>query len=159
MLFRSLRLQQQRDARRGVRITLLLQAKYEYFMQYHASRAVYSVLLKAGIEIIEYEPSFLHAKVAVVDADGGALATVGSSNLDPLSLLLAREANVVIEDTGFAGELRENLLAAITGGAEQVKRESWKDQPLTTRVFIHGCYEFVRILTGMFAYGRAEEFT
>ena len=80
-----------RAAKRGVRVTLLLQGRYEYFMQYHASRAVYAGMLKAGIRIIEYEASFLHAKVAVMDAAGGALATVGSSNLDPLSLLLARE--------------------------------------------------------------------
>jgi len=63
-------------------------------MQHHTSRAMYGVMLDAGIEIIEYAPSFLHAKVAVFDSGQGGLATVGSSNLDPLSLLLAREANV-----------------------------------------------------------------
>ncbi len=57
-----------RAARRGVRITLLLQGRYEYFMQHYASRAVYGALLEAGIEIYEYAPSFLHAKVAVMDA-------------------------------------------------------------------------------------------
>ncbi len=105
-----------RAARRGVRITLLLQGRYEYFMQYHASRAVYGVMLQAGIQIIEYDASFLHAKVAVMDSAGGALATVGSSNLDPLSLLLAREANVFVRDDAFAGELRAHLLEAIAQG-------------------------------------------
>jgi cardiolipin synthase len=105
-----------RAARRGVRITLLLQGKYEYFMQYHASRAVYAVMLDAGIEIIEYDESFLHAKVAVMDAAGGALAIVGSSNLDPLSLLLAREANVFVRNDAFAGELRAHLVEAIAKG-------------------------------------------
>jgi cardiolipin synthase len=105
-----------RAARRGVRITLLLQGRYEYFMQFYASRAVYAVMLKAGIEIIEYEASFLHAKVAVMDADGGALSTVGSSNLDPLSLLLAREANVFVRDDGFGAELRGHLQEAIAKG-------------------------------------------
>ncbi|MEO7007596.1 MAG: phospholipase D-like domain-containing protein, partial [Caldimonas sp.] len=66
-----------RAAHRGVRITLLLQGRYEYFMQFHASRAVYGALLEGGIEIIEYEPSFLHAKVAVIDGKLGAMATVG----------------------------------------------------------------------------------
>ncbi|HWH82449.1 MAG TPA: cardiolipin synthase ClsB [Burkholderiaceae bacterium] len=101
-----------RAARRGVRITLLLQGRYEYFMQYHASRAVYAVFLNAGIEIIEYDESFLHAKVAVMDG----LATVGSSNLDPLSLLLAREANVFIRDDAFAAALRARLVDAIAKG-------------------------------------------
>ena len=105
-----------RAARRGVRITLLLQGRYEYFMQYHASRAVYAVMLDAGIEIIEYDESFLHAKVAVMDAAGGALAIVGSSNLDPLSLLLAREANVFVRNDAFAGELRAHLVEAIGKG-------------------------------------------
>ena len=105
-----------RAARRGVRITLLLQGRYEYFMQFYASRAVYAAMLEAGIEIIEYEASFLHAKVAVMDAHGGALATVGSSNLDPLSLLLAREANVFVRDDAFAAELRTHLVEAIAKG-------------------------------------------
>ena len=97
-------------AQRGVRVRLLLQGRYEYFMQYHAARPVYGALLAAGVEIHEYAPSFLHAKVAVIDALGDKpWATVGSSNLDPLSLLLAREANVVVEDRAFAIELRERL--------------------------------------------------
>ena len=65
----------------GVRVRLLLQGRYEYFMQYHAARPVYGALLAAGVEIHEYSVSFLHAKVAVID---GRWATVGSSNLDPL---------------------------------------------------------------------------
>ncbi|MEO7885595.1 MAG: cardiolipin synthase ClsB, partial [Polaromonas sp.] len=97
-------------ARRGVRVTLLLQGRYEYFMQYHAARPVYGALLEAGVEIHEYEASFLHAKVAVVD---GHWATVGSSNLDPLSLLLAREANVVVEDRAFAESLAGILRQAM----------------------------------------------
>lgn len=102
-----------RAARRGVRVTLLLQGRYEYFMQYHASRAVYAAMLAAGIRIIEHEASFLHAKVAVIDT---TLATVGSSNLDPLSLLLAREANIFVHDAGFAADLRGHLLDAIAHG-------------------------------------------
>jgi len=121
-----------RAAKRGVRITLLLQGKYEYFMQYHASRAVYGEMLDAGIEIIEYEASFLHAKVAVMDADGGALAIVGSSNLDPLSLLLAREANVFVRDDAFAGELRAHLMEAIAKG-RRVETDAHTRWPLVVR--------------------------
>ena len=101
-------------ARRGVRVRLLLQGRYEYFLQYHASRPLYGALLDAGVEIHEYAASFLHAKVAVVDS---RWATVGSSNLDPLSLLLAREANVVVDDAAFATALRASLeLAMLQGG-------------------------------------------
>jgi cardiolipin synthase len=108
-------------ARRGVTVRLLLQGKYEYFMQYHASRPIYSALLAAGVEIYEYEPSFLHAKVAVVDALGEQpWATVGSSNLDPLSLLLAREANVVVEDASFATDLRQRLMHAMRHSGRRI---------------------------------------
>jgi len=143
-------------AERGVRVILLLQGKAEYLLQHYASRALYGPFLDAGIEIHEYHKSFMHAKVAVID---GHWATVGSSNIDPFSLLLAREANVVIEDEEFARELRESLLAAIADGAAQVRRERWANQFWMTRFATWSCYQLVRFLTGVFAYGRAEEFT
>ena len=91
-------------------------------MQHHTSRAMYGVMLDAGIEIIEYEPSFLHAKVAVFDGPQGAIATVGSSNLDPISLLLAREANVFVRDDAFAAELRGHLLEAVADAGKRVEK-------------------------------------
>ncbi|MES2360564.1 MAG: cardiolipin synthase ClsB [Pseudomonadota bacterium] len=131
-----------RAARRGVRVTLLLQGKYEYFMQYHAARPVYGALLKAGIEIHEYEASFLHAKVAVID---GHWATVGSSNLDPLSLLLAREANVVVEDKAFAGELRDALCAAIEGHGRRLDPAAYGHRPLRQRLLDQLAYALMRL--------------
>jgi cardiolipin synthase len=113
-------------ARRGVRVRLLLQGRYEYFMQYHAARPVYGALLKAGVEIHEYSVSFLHAKVAVID---GHWATVGSSNLDPLSLLLAREANVFVDDEKFALELRARLERAMTLGGERIDPATYANRP------------------------------
>jgi cardiolipin synthase len=129
-------------ARRGVKVTLLLQGKYEYFMQYHAARPVYHALLKAGIEIHEYEASFLHAKVAVVD---GHWATVGSSNLDPLSLLLAREANVVVEDKTFAGQLREQLCAAIATHGIRIDPATYSKRPFGQRILGHLAYALMRL--------------
>ncbi len=133
-----------RAARRGVRITLLLQGRYEYFMQFHASRAVYGALLAAGIRIIEYEASFLHAKVAVMDGPRGALATVGSSNLDPLSLLLAREANVFVRDDAFAAALRGRLDVAIAQG-RPVDPEGHLRRPLPTRIATWVAYALMRL--------------
>jgi cardiolipin synthase len=141
-----------RAAKRGVRITLLLQGRYEYFMQYHASRAVYGVLLKAGVEIIEYDASFLHAKVAVMDAEGGAIATVGSSNLDPLSLLLAREANVFVRDDAFAAELRGHLLQAIAQQGRRVDPEMHSKRAFMPRALVWVAYGLMRM--ALFATGR-----
>ncbi|WP_332775108.1 cardiolipin synthase ClsB [Polaromonas sp.] len=129
-------------ARRGVRVTLLLQGKYEYFMQYHASWPVYGALLAAGVEIHEYEPSFLHAKVAVVD---GHWATVGSSNLDPLSLLLAREANVVVEDRVFARDLRDRLRQAMASHGRRMDPAIYKQRPLGQRILARIAYALMRL--------------
>lgn len=118
-------------AGRGVKVQLLLQGKYEYFMQYHAARPVYGSLLAAGIEIHEYAPSYLHAKVAVIDK---VWATVGSSNLDPLSLLLAREANVVVHDADFANSLRERLLQAMQTEGKRLDPDQFAHRPLMQRI-------------------------
>jgi cardiolipin synthase len=139
---RKLRVALQMAARRGVRVRLLLQGRYEYFMQYHAARPVYGALLKAGVEIHEYAPSFLHAKVAVIDAHGARpWATVGSSNLDPLSLLLAREANVVVEDAAFAQDLRARLEHAMLHGGlvldpARFALRSWHERALDRVAFV-----------------------
>jgi len=65
--------------------------------------------------VFEYTPAFLHAKVAVVD---GRWATVGSSNIDPLSLLLNLEANVVVLDEAFVAQLSARLDEAFAASAE-----------------------------------------
>lgn len=136
-------------ARRGVRVRLLLQGRYEYFLQYHAVRPVYGVLLDAGVEIHEYAASFLHAKVAVVD---GRWATVGSSNLDPLSLLLAREANVVVRDKRFAYLLRERLEHAMVHGGLPVDAAAYTDRSWRQRVLETLALAALRV--GLFLIGR-----
>jgi cardiolipin synthase A/B len=119
-------------AQRGVRVRLLLQGRYEYFMQFHAARPLYGKLLAAGIEIHEYTRGFLHAKVAVVDHEW---STVGSSNLDPLSMLLAREANIVVQDADLAKTLHRALEeGAVAHGralrVEDYARRAWQQRAL-----------------------------
>lgn len=139
-------------AQRGVRVRLLLQGRYEYFMQYHAARPVYGVLLAAGVEIYEYKASYLHAKVAVVDPGRErSWATVGSSNLDPLSLLLAREANVVVADKSFANELYQRLCLAIEQQSTQVMAEVYTQRPWSQRIrdrLAFGLMRLALFLTG-----------
>jgi cardiolipin synthase len=137
-------------AAHGVRVVLLLQGRVEYVLLHYASRALYGMLLEAGVEIYEYHRSFLHAKVAVVD---GHWATVGSSNIDPFSLLLAREANVVAEDRRFAAQLRASLRAAIERGARVVGKTRWFKQPLWRRVPIWLGYALARLTVGVFGPG------
>ena len=105
-------------AHRGVRITILVQGHYDHVVPYRAARHLYGPLLAAGVHIHEYHASFMHAKVAVIDAQW---VTVGSSNLDPLSLLLAREANVVARDPELARVLKLRLAQALHEGAHQIQ--------------------------------------
>ncbi len=93
-------------ARRGVKVRLLLQGKIDYRFAAMAARVLYGELLGAGVRIFEYSPAFLHAKVAIVDDEW---ATVGSSNIDPLSLLVNLEANVIVNDRIFVIELAREL--------------------------------------------------
>jgi len=142
-----------RAAARGVRVVLLLQGRVEYVLLHYATRALYGVFLDAGIEIYEYHKSFMHAKVAAVD---GHWATVGSSNIDPFSLLLSREANVVVSDAGFAAQLRTSLEQAMEEGSKVMTYENWKRQPLYLRLMSWLSYGGVRVLTGIAGYGRKE---
>jgi cardiolipin synthase len=130
-------------AQRGVRVVLLLQGQTDHPLQLYASRALYGSLLDAGVEIHEYRKGMLHAKVAVID---GRWATVGSSNLDPFSLLLAREANIVVEDPRFAAELRSSLQHAIAEGATPLASMHWQEQPWHQRARIWLAYGVVRML-------------
>ncbi len=135
-------------AARGVRVRLLLQGKYEHFLQYHAARPVYKTLLDAGIEIHEYAPSALHAKVAVVDQ---RWATVGSTNLDPLSLLLAKEANVSTTDPRFAALLHDCLDAILQSGSQRLDAQWIGQRPWHQRALDRLAFAVMRtvlFLTG-----------
>lgn len=122
---------------RGVTVQILLQGRYENFMQYHAARPVHHSLMRAGVELYEYTASAVHAKVAVVD---GEWVTVGSSNLDPLSLLLAREANVVVRDKRVAQALSDQLHEAIAEHSQRVDgrvlaARGWRERCLDWTAF------------------------
>jgi cardiolipin synthase A/B len=134
--------------RRGLKVRLLVQGRMEYWLQHHATQALYGQLLDAGIEINEYKASFLHAKVAVID---GQWATVGSSNIDPFSLLLAREANLVIRDKDFAAQLLASLEDEITLRSKRVERDAYIKRGLLIRAadwFAYGCTRIGIAITG-----------
>jgi len=101
-------------AERGVKVRLLLQGKIDYRIAGVAARVLYDELLARGVQIFEYTPAYLHAKMAVVD-DGWS--TLGSSNIDPLSLLLNLEANVVVNDAPFARRVADELEIAMAASS------------------------------------------
>ena len=140
---------------RGVRVNVLLQGRVEYLLQHYATQALYGSLLGAGVRIFEYRPSFLHAKVAVIDDEW---ATVGSSNIDPFSLLLAREANVIVRDAGFAGQLRRSLAQAIADDSSEVRAEEFRGRSVFRRAASWLAYTAVRLAVGLAGYGGQRDY-
>ncbi|MGY4495693.1 cardiolipin synthase ClsB [Pseudomonas sp. TE3610] len=137
-------------ARRGVAVTLILQGMPDMPLVRLCSRLLYNYLLRDGVQIREYTQRPLHGKVAVIDRQW---ATVGSSNLDPLSLSLNLEANVIIEDGDFNQLLHDHLaeLAAQhckTVTLQRVLRGYWWRAPLIFLTF-HLLRHFPAIV-GMF---------
>jgi cardiolipin synthase len=132
--------------RRGVRVVLLLQGKVEYRLEHYAVRALYGSLLDKGIEIYEYRRSFLHAKVAVID---GHWATIGSSNLDPFSLLLSLEANLVVDDEAFGARFARLLKETVKTDGWRIGAESWNQQPAYLRFFSWLSYGLLRLMRGL----------
>jgi cardiolipin synthase len=122
---------------------VVVQGKVEYRLQHYATLALYGRLLDAGVEIYEYHASYLHAKVAVID---GEWATVGSFNIDPFSLLLAREANLAVNDAGFAGDLRGSLMDSVKRDGRSVNLAR---PNLATRFLSLMSYGLIRFIIGV----------
>lgn len=137
-------------AKRGVRVVVLVQGVIEHVILYFATRAFYHQFLAVGIEVHEYRKGFMHAKVAVID---GRWSTVGSSNLDPFSLLLAREANIFVRDMVFSGQLRADLLRVLQDESAQIRQEDLHQSHLLQRLLSWFFYGFSRLLLGMSGYG------
>ena len=104
-------------ARRGVDVQLILQGEPDMPIVKIAASMLYHHLLGAGVKIYEYCQRPLHGKVALTDDEW---STVGSSNLDPLSLSLNLEANVIIKDRAFNQQLGEHLTQLMESSCKQI---------------------------------------
>ena len=106
---------------RGVRIVLLLPGAIDHNIVRQASRGELGPLLKAGVEIYEYQPALLHSKTMVID---GICATVGSTNLDPRSFGLNDELNLVVYNDGVAAKLQK-VFEQDLEQSRRITYESW----------------------------------
>ena len=116
-------------ARRGVEVKIILPGITDSILALHAQRSYYTKLLKSGVKIYEHGDSLLHAKTAVVDS---VWATVGSTNMDYLSLLDNNEVNAVILSKEFAHEM-EKMFNGDLESSKQIHWEEWKERPLHLR--------------------------
>ncbi|RZT31388.1 cardiolipin synthase ClsB [Cupriavidus agavae] len=130
-------------SRRGVDVRLVVQGRPDMLWVKRAVDVLYAHLREAGVRIFEYCERPLHGKVALVDDDW---ATVGSSNLDPLSLSLNLEANLVIRDPAFVAELDQRLGTLMANCCTEVAGPSDADQTpwqaLRTAVIFHFLRKF-----------------
>ena len=107
-----------RAAKRGVDVRLILQGQPDMPIVKTAASLLYDHLQRAGVRVYEYCDRPLHGKVALVDEDW---STVGSSNLDPLSLSLNLEANVIIQDRDFNAHLHRRLSHLMDTSCKQIE--------------------------------------
>jgi cardiolipin synthase len=117
-------------AHRGVKVVVLLPGAIDNNIVRQASRRELGQLLQAGVEVHEYLPALLHAKIMIVD---GVWATLGSTNLDNRSFALNDELNVALYSRELAGQL-EQAFTDDLARSRRVTYEAWKHRGLTTRL-------------------------
>jgi cardiolipin synthase len=116
--------------RRGVHVVVLLPGKIDFNVVRRVSRHALGPLLRGGVEVYEYNAGLLHAKTMVVD---GLWSTVGTTNLDPRSLSLNAEVNVVMYDAAVATRL-EHDFAADVRYSRRLDYGRWRTRPLWQRL-------------------------
>lgn len=129
-------------AQRGVEVSLLLNSHSDHPFLEHATRAFYEKLLSAGVRIFEWQRGVLHAKTAVVD---GVWGTIGSFNLERLSLAFNHEVNAVFADPRL-GKALEDSFRTDCGNCREVNLEEFRRRPLWCKVLERVLYFFRKVL-------------
>jgi len=119
--------QMRRAARRGVDVRIVVQGQPDMKVVKFGASMLYHHLLRAGVKVYEYTERPMHSKVALTDDEW---ATVGSSNLDPLSLSLNLEANVIIRDAAFNAALADRLCALMESACDEVCQDKLNEPRL-----------------------------
>ncbi len=118
-------------ARRGVRVRVIVPGKHtDEKTVRRASRGLWGELLRAGVQIHEYQPTMFHCKMMVVD---GFMTSVGSTNFDVRSFRLNDEANLNLYDTGFA-ERMTRVFEADLQSARAITLQEWENRPWPEKV-------------------------
>jgi cardiolipin synthase len=116
-------------ARRGVDVRLLIPAKSNHVVSDWISRGYFSQLLSAGVKVLRYRDAMVHAKTATID---GTWSTVGTANIDRLSLTGNYEINVEIIDPGLAGSL-EQIFRVDESNSLELTEDEWAARDIYRR--------------------------
>ena len=118
-----------RAVNRGVRVRLLFPRKSDIPMARWAARGLYGRLLRSGMEVWEYWPSMMHAKLAIVDDT----LIVGSANLDIRSGRINYELVAIVNDRELARRARSDFEEDLMQ-AERITLEAWKARPFMQKI-------------------------
>ena len=136
--------------KRGVTIRLILAGHSDVMVAKHAERFLYHWLLKKGAVIYEYQPTILHAKLAVCDA---AFVTVGSYNVNNISAYASLELNLDVQDPAFATETKNKLEAIIAKDCKVVTKDNWRAKPgFFLGLWQRLCYFFIKSMLRLFTF-------
>ena len=127
-------------SRRGVDVSIILQGDPDIPLALRAARSLYDGLTEEGIKVYEYMRRPLHAKIAIID---DAWSTIGSSNLDPLSLSFNLEANVVVKDKQFNQQLYREMLKLIAD-SRFIERNWVKSRTIWSQLKYQMTYHLLR---------------
>jgi cardiolipin synthase len=120
--------------RRGVRVRVITPGRFtDAALVRRASRALWGDLLRAGVEIYEYEPTMYHCKVLVAD---GLLVSVGSTNFDDRSFRLNDEASLNIYDATFARQ-QVDIFEQDLARSRRISLEEWQSRPWAEKAWEH----------------------
>jgi cardiolipin synthase len=127
---KNLRRELAKAVQRGVDVKILAPgAKNDHLLTRRSSRSMYGDLLRAGAHIYEYQPSMIHAKIALID---GLWAIAGSTNFDSRSFALNDEVNIAMLDSGVVQRLEQDFGNDLTN-SRPVSYERWKRRPIWER--------------------------
>jgi cardiolipin synthase len=118
-----------RASRRGVDVRVILPEDSNHVVSDWLSRGFYSSLINAGVRILLYQNSMIHAKTATID---GEWSTVGTANIDRLSLTGNYEINLEIFDRDLAGTM-ERIFEVDSSNSRVLTREEWEGRHLVAR--------------------------
>jgi cardiolipin synthase len=140
----SLRRRLSNAAKRGVDVKVVLASVSDVALTKHAERYLYKWMLRNGIQVYEYLPTVLHAKVAVVDDE---FLMIGSYNINDLSAQVSVELNVLVKDQELAGQLATEINDVIANKCLKIERSSYSLRLFTPRqLWQFICYHALRFL-------------
>ena len=135
--------------RRGVRITVITTGPSDVWLSKPAERWLYAWLLRKGAAVHEYQKSIMHAKVATRD---GAWSTLGSFNLNDLSVFTTLEVNLDVDDARIVGDLHAELKRIAHEDCKQITEADQRRTRAISRLGQWSAYQALRLTNGLLTF-------